>query len=227
MMRARAGLWAAIFFVAGGLAQADPSFEPRLQALEPAIGHYPADIRDKADAAAVKARYEALKRDLDKALAAHPGDEKLLAQRGRLQSMGHNFDYPRAWDGATRDLTAALRKAPDDVDALLALADLWVNSRPDLAGKAENLYRAAQCVVGDRPLEPAQRGLFFSFYYQGKVRDARRQADFLRRTWPDVALYRTLLDIAAKGSGGESAGGEGVSPEPAQVALTSCQEKTP
>lgn len=221
MMRARV-LSAAIVLVASGLARADSSFEPRLQALEPAIGHYPADIKDKADAAALKTRYEALKRDLDKALAAHPGDEKLLTQRGRLQSMGHNFDYPRAWEGATRDLTAALRKASDDVDALLTLADLWVNSRPDLAGKAESLYRAAQCAAGDKPLEGAQRGLFFAFYYQGKVFDAWRQADFLRRSWPDLALYGTLLEIGAKATGKQ-----GAAPEPAQAAMIACSDRRP
>ena len=82
-------------------------FGERLRALEPTMGHYPADI-DKNNAADVKARYEALKADLDKGLAQNPGDEKLLAQRGFLQAMGHNADYAGAWEGGTKDLTAAL-----------------------------------------------------------------------------------------------------------------------
>jgi tetratricopeptide (TPR) repeat protein len=203
------------------VSEADPSFEARIKALEPAIGHYPADIKDKAEAAQVKARYEALKRDLDKALKTHPGDEKLLAQRGYLQAMGHNFDYPGAWDGADKDLRAALGKDPNDVPAILALANLWVNSNPALAGKAELLYRGAQCNLGDQPLEEAQRGLFFAFYYQGKIKEAHDQAEFLVHTWPDNKTYTSLAEIgrAALAKTGQPA-------EPSkQFALTTCDGK--
>lgn len=92
-------LWAAfsavLFFVAAARAE---DFGERLRALEPVIGHYPAEISD-SNAAEVKARYEALKTDLDQGLAQNPGDEKFLAQRGYLQAMGHNADYSGAWEG--------------------------------------------------------------------------------------------------------------------------------
>jgi tetratricopeptide (TPR) repeat protein len=213
-------LWTAacagLFLIAA--ARAD-NFMERLRALEPAIGHYPADIKDNA--ADVKARYEALKGDLDKALVASPDDEKLLAQRGYLQAMGHNADYAGAWEGATQDLTAALGKDPNDVFAILSLANLWVNSRPDLAGKAEMLYRAAQCNLGDKPLEEAQRGLFFAFYYQGKFQDADRQARYLVKTWPEVKGYRTFAELGAKAAHKERA----PKAKPAQVAMTTCENK--
>lgn len=220
MMRVRKRFFAAILLASGGLACAGPSFEDQIRALKPAIGHYPADFKDKQDEAAVKARYEALKRDLDKALKTHRGDERLLVQRGVLQAMGHNFDHANAWEGATNDLTAALKQDPDDVQAILALATLWVNSRPDLAGKAELLFRAAHCNLGDKPLEEAQRGLFFAFYYQGKFVDAWRQAQYLTHTWPEQKNYATLLDLGRNAAQKQGAAAP-------QVAMTTCTDKVP
>ncbi|MDP1335008.1 hypothetical protein Q6252_28425, partial [Klebsiella pneumoniae] len=83
---------------------------------------------------------------LDKA----PGDLELLFLRGELQALGHNVDRKGAWDGATADLQKVLRAQPKHVPALLVLGRLWVNSRPDLAPKAENLFRAAQCFTGEQ-----------------------------------------------------------------------------
>jgi hypothetical protein len=214
-------LWAAVsaglILVTGVRAE---DFMERLRALEPMIGHYPADIKGDKDAAEVKARYEALKGDLDKALAQESGSEKLLAQRGYLQAMGHNADYAGAWDGATKE-TDALGKDPNDVFAILALANLWVNSRPDLAVRAEMLYRAAQCNLGDAPLEEAQRGLFFAFYYQGKFQEAWRQARYLTQTWPQVKGYQTFVEI-----GGKAAHQKGEpKAKPSHLAMTTCENK--
>jgi tetratricopeptide (TPR) repeat protein len=225
MARRRAAILASLFFAWGALVShgfAADSFEERLRALEPTIGHYPAEIKDKNGARAVKAQYEALKKDLDAALSSRPKDEKLLYQRGYLQSMGHNFDYPGAWEGATADLTAALKINPNDVPAILALAHLWVNSRPDLAKNAEALFRAAQCNMGEKPLEEAQNGLFFALYYQGKLKEAYSQAQFLKQTWPDNPAYGSLLETARSVLLKKS---ENLPEEPIRSALASCSDK--
>jgi tetratricopeptide (TPR) repeat protein len=146
--------------------------------------------------------------------------EKLLAERGHLQAMGHNFDHPGAWEGATKDLTAALKINPNDVPALLALAQLWVNSRPDLAKDAEALFRAAQCNTGDAPLEEAQRGLFFALYYQGKIKEAARQAQFLQQTWPENQGYASFVEI-----GRTALAKKGEQPDaPSQSVMASCSD---
>ncbi len=220
-----AAIVAGLFFVSGALvldARAAGSFEERLQALEPTIGHYPAEIKDKNGARVLKAQYEALRKDLDAALSSRPNDEKLLYQRGYLQSMGHNFDYPGAWEGATADLTAALKLSPKDVPAILALAQLWVNSRPDLAKNAEELFRAAQCYRGDKPLEEAQRGLFFALYYQGRIKDAYGQAQFLKQTWPNDPAYGSLLDMARSVLEKK---GERPTEAPIRSAMATCSDK--
>ena len=117
-------------------------------------------------------------------------DQDVLFMRGYLQSMGHNFDYPGAWQGATDDLKAVIRAKPDHIDAITTLGRLWVNSNPSLAPEAEKLFRDAQCRNGDKPVEDAQRGLFFAFYYQGKVREALYLSEYLQQTWPHNELYR-------------------------------------
>ena len=223
--RRRAAMLAALSLVSGALAcdtLAAGSFEERLRALQPTIGHYPAEIKDEKGAAAVKAEYEALKKELDAALLSRPRDEKLLYQRGYLQSMGHNFDYPGAWEGATADLTAALKIDPSDVPAILALAHLWVNSRPDLAKNAEELFRAAQCNMRDKPLEEAQNGLFFALYYQGKLKEAYTQAQFLKQTWPENPAYGSLLETARSILLKK---GEPLPEKPIRAALASCSDK--
>jgi len=222
-----AAIVVAPFFLSGALvldAFAAGSLEERLRALEPMIGHYPAEIKDRNGARLIKAQYEALKKDLDAALSSLPKDEHLLYQRGYLQSMGHNFDYPGAWEGATADLSAALKINPNDVPAILALAQLWVNSRPDLAKNAEELFRAAQCNMGEKPLEEAQRGLFFALYYQGRIKEAYGQAQYLRRTWPHNPAYGSLADTA-----GAVLQKKGEDPSEGSIrsAMATCGDKAP
>lgn len=172
------------------------SLVDRIQALEPIIGAHPPNIASKKEWQAVNKRYRALKTELDQQLAASPLDLNTRFLRGRLQSMGHNFDYPGAWEGATNDLQAVLKAEPENVPALLTLAKLWVNSDPALAPEAEKKFRQAQCVVGQAPIEEAQRGLFFAFYYQGKIKEALQQANYLKTTWPQTAQYTELASMS-------------------------------
>jgi len=182
--------------VAGSAAIAAESIEQRVQSLESVIGGYPPHIDGENQKRAILQRYDEAKSELDADLLEHPGDIRLLLLRGQLQSMGHNMDIPGAWDGAAADYKAILKSKPDDVEAILSLAELWVNSNPALAPNAENLFRGAQCYLGKTPNERAQRGIFFALYYQGKIQAAARQASYLVRQWPDVEEYKRLASIA-------------------------------
>lgn len=193
----RAAAVAAACLIAGSLWAAEPlGVAERIASLEPFIGAYPPRFTSEAEAKAVFERYDALKRDLDAQVASSPDDIDLLFLRGELQALGHNADRKGAWDGATADLQKVLRTQPNHVPALIALGRLWVDSRPDLAPKAENLFRAAQCFQGDVPIEAAQRGIFFALYYQGRMQAALWQSEYLVKTWPDVEQYRRLRDTA-------------------------------
>lgn len=186
-------LWCCL--AGANLALAADEMLARIRALEPQIGAYPPNLPDEAAKREVTRRYEALKAELDSRLHAHPDDLDARYQRGYLQTLGHNFDYPQAWQGATDDLKAVLQQDEEHVPALLRLGQLWVNSSPQLAPRAEMLFRAAQCIQGAKPLEDAQRGLFFAFYYQAKMREAYLQGQYLTQTWPQNRQYPALYDM--------------------------------
>lgn len=166
------------------------------------LGGFPAQFKNAQEQASVAAKYKAIKASLDKLLEKSPHDEQLLFYRGKLQNMGHNADYNGAWQGATDDLLKLLKINPANVPALTLLANHWVNSEISFSAKAENLYVAAQCYHGDEPLEEVQRGLFFAFYYQGKMQEAAKQAKFLSDKWAATPEYKMLasmaLDVLAK-----------------------------
>lgn len=183
---------AALFSVNSSVAE---SLSERIAGIEPIIGSYPPDIKTEGELREVQSKYLSIKSELDAKLAAQPGNQELLFMRGHLQSMGHNFDYPDAWQGATDDFRAVLDANPNNVSALLDLGRLWVNSRPDLAVNAEGIFRGAQCFHGKEPLEEAQRGIFFALFYQGKMQEAFRQSEYLKKTWPQEERYQKLNEM--------------------------------
>jgi hypothetical protein len=178
-----------------GTSDAAESLTDRVKGLEPIIGGHPPNIKSEHEFNAIKKRYVDIKAELDSLLVKKPDDQQLLFLRGHLQSMGHNFDYPGAWQGSTDDLRALLKENPRHVPAMIELATLWVNSNPKLAPNAENLFRGAQCYHGDEPLETAQRGVFFALYYQGKMKEALRQSEYLTKAWPQNEEYRKLNEM--------------------------------
>jgi len=168
------------------------SLSGRVKSLEPIIGSRPTKIKNVEE---LKNKYIGLKAELDSLLSKSPNDQNLLFMRGHLQKMGHNFGYSGAWQGASADLRLLLKLNPNNVPALIELAGLWLDY-PDMAPEAEKLYRTAQCKYGSQPLEEAQRGLFFAFYYQGKFIKAFRQSGYLKKTWSQDAQYQRINDIA-------------------------------
>jgi len=169
----------------------------RIRELEGVLGGFPPRIADAVGHAAATRSYGEIATELDAIIARqgeakHLRDPHLLFLRGSLLAMGHALDRQRASD----DLRAVLAKTPDHVPSLLTLGRLWVNSRPELAPDAEQLFRDAQCSFGKQPLEDAQRGLFFALSYQGKMEQAFRQARYLAATWPRNPQYQALVDTA-------------------------------
>ena len=215
-------VFAGLLFCAGAFA-AD-SVKARMSSLEPIIGAHPPNIASQAEFDSIKGRYEELKSELDQLVEESPKDEELLVTRGRLQSMGHNFDYPGAWQGSTDDFKAVLDKNPANIDALVWLGSLWVHSDPSLAAKAEALFRSAQCFKGKEPIERAQSGMFFALYYQGKMPEAYRQSGYLVSRWPQDEKYRTLnettRDVLARSVAGAA-------PVVADLAMAACTVDTP
>lgn len=197
-MRVRLVALATLLFLVGApvLAAEWTAIDRALAELDQVIGHYPPAITSDKQLRSVTAQYEKTKATLDKAVAARPNDPDALLRRGQLQAMGHNLDVPGAFNGAERDFATILNADPTNERAILDLANMWVNSGPEKAPRAEKLYRAVQCLHDAKPVEEAQRGLFFAFFYQGLIEEAKRQAEFLVAQWPEVKIYRDLDGIA-------------------------------
>ena len=185
-----------IFFVPYSKADDITDIKTQITALSNNLGNFPAHFKDIKEEAKVAKQYNALKKQLDSLLKKQPDNQELLFYRGKLQVMGHNADYKNAWQGATDDLTKLLELNPSNVPALLLLGAHWVNSEIGLAPKAEKLFLAAQCFQGTEPLEEAQRGLFFALYYQGKIKEATEQAQFLYTHWANESAYKQIYDMA-------------------------------
>lgn len=183
-----------ILFAAPITSFAHESLEVRIKLLETVLGGYPPNINSQEELDSIKDKYLSLKSELDEILIQQPNDVDFLFMRGHLQSMGHNFDHPGAWQGSTDDFIKLLRISPNHIPALIELGNLWVNSDPNLAPKAENLFRAAQCYAGSEPMEGAQQGIFFALYYQGKTEEAFKQSLYLVKQWPQNEKYLKLND---------------------------------
>lgn len=166
-----------------------------LKSLESVLGSYPPAINSDQQKNEVIEKYESLKKKYDLSLMSTPNSEEILYKRGLLQSFGHNMDYPNAWSGADEDLRSVLNINPSNVRAILDLANLYVNSNPDLAPKAELLYKGAQCFLDPEPEEKAQRGLFFAYFYQGELDLAYKQTLVLNKLWPKNG-YEKLVDMS-------------------------------
>lgn len=180
---------AVLLFLPFAVAAKGPAVDDEIAALEQVIGAYPPHFASDKQKRDVIKTYKRVKARLDAAVKARPDDVEALYRRGILQSLGHNMDYSGAYAGAERDFRQVLDRDPKHQGAILDLADLWVNSSPELAPRAEMLYRAAQCLQGRQPLERAQRGMFFALYYQGRIEEAKQQTEYLVKQWPDQPAY--------------------------------------
>jgi tetratricopeptide (TPR) repeat protein len=181
--------------LAGGVEETMRQVDRQLVELRPAIGSYPPSVKPGPELESIRARYAKLKQQLDAAIQSNPTTTRLVLQRGRLQSMGHNLDVPGALDGATADLELVIRREPGNVAALVELGVLLVNSKAENAPRAETLFRKAQQLSGGELLEDAQRGLYFALYYQARTKAALEQAELLVKHWPKDAQYAKLREI--------------------------------
>lgn len=169
--------------------------------LEPILSSYPPMIDSDEQLAEVEAKYDSAKQLLDEELESSPEDVILLYKRGRLQSMGHNFDKQGAWQGAEDDFLLALEIDPENIKTLVELGLLYVNSEITLSPKAEEYFTTAQELFGEEPHEGAQKGLLFCYYYQGRFSEAAKQAEFMVESFPGVEVYSNFLEFTKKAAG--------------------------
>ncbi|OFX12954.1 MAG: hypothetical protein A2516_04475 [Alphaproteobacteria bacterium RIFOXYD12_FULL_60_8] len=207
----------AVMGVAPLAALAQEDIDAILRKLDEVIGFFPPDISSQEQMDEVVKTYTGVKQRLDDLVKASPNDDGVVLKRATLQNMGHNLDLPGAFDGAQEDFWIILDRNPTHEDAIIGLANMWVNASPNYAPGAEGLFKAAQCLHQNVPLEVAQRGLFFAYHYQGRFDEAYNQARFLVQQWPEVEFYRNLVDMAGAKSSTPPKGAPN-EPKPTMVA---------
>ena len=175
----------------------EPSFDQEISALAPILESYPPQFASQQDHDATVARYKRLMSRLDQAVTKHPKDWEVLYRRAAVETFGHNLDMDGAFAAAERDFLTLIDHVPSE-RIILDLGNLWVNSNPMNAPRAEKAFLAAQCLHGTVPPEEAQRGLFFAYYYQGRMQDAKERTAFLRAHWPDEKVYQEMDDNTAE-----------------------------
>jgi tetratricopeptide (TPR) repeat protein len=182
-------------YIAGSpVAQVHLPVDADLADLDKVLGLYPPNIHSDQEKREAEQKYDAALSAVNVELEKKPQDTGMLLKRARIERMGHNLDRQAAFEAAEKDLKAVIQREPKHVDALVELGSLYVNSGTKLAS-AETLFKQAQEAHGKKPLEPAQCGLLFAYYYQGRTQEAEDQAELLVKTWPEEKEYQRMRDI--------------------------------
>ncbi len=171
------------------------SVDADLADLDKVAGLYPPNIHSEQERKEAEQKYDAALAAVNVELQKKPLDAALLLKRARIERMGHNLDRKDAFKTAEKDLLSVLQREPKNVDALVELGSLYVNSDPNLAPKAETLFKQAQEAHGKQPFEPAVCGLYFAYYYQGRMQEAEDQAELVVKTWPTEKEYERIREM--------------------------------
>ncbi len=160
-------------------------------------GGYPPDIRSADDLEKVKREWYQTEREL---VAGSKMEGKSFATElrlGHLYRYGHNLDITDALENSRLHFRKAIELAPTSVDAHIGLAVLIVNADAKYATEAEELFKKAIALSkGQRTPKEAIFGLFFSYYYQGRLADAIGVADKYIAENPTESDMQRLLEIA-------------------------------
>jgi tetratricopeptide (TPR) repeat protein len=175
--------------------QAHPPVVAGLEDLDKVIGCYPPNINSEQERKQVEQKYDTALTTLNDQLKTKPDDAGLLLKRACLQRLGSNLDRKGALEAAEKDLLTILKTKPKHEGALIELGTLYVNSNPQLAPKAEALFKRAQEAHGKDLLEPAQNGLFFAYYFQAHMKEALAQTELMAKAWPDNKQYPHLREL--------------------------------
>ena len=172
----------------------------KLDELAPSIGQYPPRFNSKETKEEITKQYQQLKSELDKLLVENQIDQQYLLIRGRLQSMGHNFDFPGAWKAAVSDFEKVIALNPYQFEARALLGNHIVFTNRIYAEKAAELFSSAQNLYGDYSYQYAQRGLFYSLLHQDRFEDALKQVDILMKNWPANGYdkFRDIVETQRK-----------------------------
>lgn len=141
-------------------------------------GNYPPGIKNEEEFGRVKNEWYQTEIELIAKSKREGKSFDTELKLGHLYRYGHNLDIKGAWENSNLHFRRAIELAPTSVDAHIGLGVLFVNSDFKYATEAEESFkRAITLSKGQRTPKEAMFGLFFSYYYQGRLADAIGVAD--------------------------------------------------
>lgn len=177
--------------------------QKELSSLATILGDYPPQFHSKAEKKEVTEAYQRLLGALTQAISSCADKNTYLELRGELYTLGHNLDLADAFENGVKDFQQVIKSDPTNIGAHLSLAQLYVNTSPEYAGKAEKLFLEAQKLYGEKPLYDAYEGLFFAYYYQGKMKEALTDIESAAKQWPQdekiASLHKVINEVMARG----------------------------
>lgn len=181
----------------------DP-IDKRLFYFDDIAGNYPPNIHTQAELAKVIDEWNQTEKELILKSSSENESVDIELRFGHLYRYGHNLNIKETWDKSEKHFRKAINLSPSSIDAYIGLAILYVNTSPDYAEKSEQLFKKAiELSKGNVPL-PALSGLFFSYYYQGKIVEAIEVADRYIQLNPNDEtmkfLKKTAQDTASRAS---------------------------
>lgn len=115
---------------------------------------------------------------------------------GKLYLFGHNLDEEGSFEKSEEHFKNAIKLKPDSYEAHALLAYLYVNTSPKFAPLAENEYLEARKYANKNELPNILSGLFFAYYYQGKLQNAISVADEYLKYKPNDTTILLLKKTA-------------------------------
>ncbi len=154
--------------------------DTQINALYPKLGSYPPDVKDDSELKQVKNDWQTAVSEGENLVKEVPEKDQAYVhyQLGELYRLGHNLDAPQAFENSEKNLLLSINEDPNLIEAKFSLGSLYVNTSPQFAPKAEQLFLEALAQAkGNNDLLRAYDGLFFAYYYQGKLSQAKIYVD--------------------------------------------------
>jgi len=169
----------------------DP-IDKKLLYFDKIAGGYPPDIKNNDEYAKIIKEWNKIELKLlaKSKMEGESFDTEL--KLGHLYRYGHNLNIKDAWENSNSHFRKTIELAPSSVDAYIGLGVLYVNSDFKYATQSEYLFKKAIVLSrGQRIPKEAIFGLFFSYYYQGRLVDAIKVADnYIDENPNEVEMHR-------------------------------------
>ncbi len=181
------------------------NFSDQVTSFYPSLGGYPPQFKSKTEEKNIRTQWQNAADNGEKLLTRLQNKNEILElhyQLGELYRMGHNLDVPDSWEKSEAHFKEILKVDPENINAKGALGTLYVNTGPQYASAAEQLFLSG---LSNHPSNEQAvnlyQGLVFARVYQGNIQGALEAADAGLQIDPKDPELLQMKDIYSKRQG--------------------------